>query len=170
MSMCIQHCWLYGSIMRGSRNFCQGEGGPKKTLITFFRHVVFLPFYRGESMVYFKENYLFKVPEGVQHFTGEGVQIFSRGGGVGGANVNIDFVNFQGWGSGPLDPRMRMIDPLAFTVKPIPKDRFSHAMAHFSLLERLVTLQNMIRYMILDISSGSTLYIRTGTLYEISMR
>ena len=119
-------------------------------------------------MVYFKENYIFKVPEGVQHFTEEGVQIFSGGGG--GANVNIDFVNFQGWGSGPLDPRMRMIDPLAFTVKPIPKDRFSHAMAHFSLLERLVTLQNMIRYMILDILSGSTLYIRTGTLYEISMR
>ena len=65
---------------------------------------------------------------------------------------------------------MRLIDPLAFTVKPIPKDRFSHAMAHFSLLERLVTLQNMIRYMILDILTGSTLYIRTGTLYEISMR
>ena len=117
-------------------------------------------------MVYFKENYTFKVPEGVQHFTGEGVQIFPGGGG----NVNIDFVNFQGCGSGPLDPRMRMIDPLAFTVKPILKDRFSHAMAHFSLLERLMTLQNMIRYMILDILSGSTLYIRTGTLYEISMR
>ena len=45
-------------------------------------------------MVYFKENYIFKVPEGVQHFTGEGVQIFPGGGG--GANVNIDFVNFQG--------------------------------------------------------------------------
>ena len=50
---------------------------------------------------------------------------------------------------------MRMIDPLASSVKPIPKDRFSHAMAHFVLL---VTLQNMIRYMILDILSGSTLY------------
>ena len=53
---------------------------------------------------------------------------------------------------------MRMIDPLASSVKPIPKDRFSHAMTYFSLLERLVTLQNMIRYMILDILSGSTLY------------
>ena len=74
-------------------------------------------------MVYLKENYIFKVPEGVQHFTGEGVQIFSGGGG-GEANVNIDFVNFQGLGSGPLDPRMRMIDPLAFTVKPIPKSGF----------------------------------------------
>ena len=77
-------------------------------------------------MVYFKENYIFKVPEGIQHFTGRGSKFFQGGGG---ANVNIDFVNFQGWGSGPLDPRMRMIDPLAFTVKPILKDRFSPAMA-----------------------------------------
>ena len=34
----------------------------------------------------------------------------------------------------------------------------------------IVTLQNMIRYMILDILSGSTLYILTGILSEISMR
>ena len=47
-------------------------------------------------MVYFEENYIFKVPEGVQHFTGEGVQIFPGGGG--GANVNIELVNFQGGG------------------------------------------------------------------------
>ena len=86
-------------------------------------------------MVYFKENYIFKAPEGLQHFTGEGVQIFP---GEGGANVNIELVYFQGGGgSGPLDPRMRMIDPLASSVKPIPKDRFSHAMANFSLLEQL---------------------------------
>ena len=45
----------------------------------------------------------------------------------------------MGGGSGPLDPRMLMIDPLASSLKPIPKDRFSHAMAHFPLLERLVT-------------------------------
>ena len=33
-------------------------------------------------MVYFKQNYIFlKVPEGFQHFTGEGVQIFPGGGG-----------------------------------------------------------------------------------------
>ena len=31
-------------------------------------------------MVYFKENYIFKVPDGVQHFTGELVQIFQGGG------------------------------------------------------------------------------------------
>ena len=59
-----------------------GEGGPKKNSDNVFKASAFLPFYRGESMVYFKENYIFKVPEGVQHFTGEGVQIFSgRGGG-----------------------------------------------------------------------------------------
>ena len=43
--------------------------------------------------------YFFKVPEGVQHFTGEKVQIFPGGGGGGGgrgANVNIELVNFQG--------------------------------------------------------------------------
>ena len=56
---------------------------------------------------------------------------------------------------------MRMIDPLASSVKPIPKNRFSHAMAHLPLL---------IRYMVLDILSGSTVYIRTGILSEISMR
>ena len=32
-------------------------------------------------MVYFKETIFLKVPEGVQHFTGEGVQIFLGGGG-----------------------------------------------------------------------------------------
>ena len=158
--MCIQHCWLYGSIMRGSRNFCQGEGGgPKKTLITFFRHQLFYRFTEGNQWFILRKTISLRFQRGSNILQGGG-----------GANVNIDFVNFQGWGSGPLDPRMRMIDPLAFTVKPIPKDRFSHAMAHFSLLERLVTLQNMIRYMFLDILSVSTLYIRTGTLYEISMR
>ena len=59
-----------GTFARGRR------GGPKKTLITFFRHQLV-------SMVHFKENYIFKVPEGVQHFTGEGVQIFPGGGGGG---------------------------------------------------------------------------------------
>ena len=44
----------------------------------------------------------------------------------------------------PLDPRMRIIDPLAISkskssVKSIPKNRFFHAMVHFPFLERLVT-------------------------------
>ena len=78
-------------------------------------------------MVYFKENYILRFQRGSNILQGRGSKFFQGGG----ANVDIDFVNFQGWGSGPLDPRMRMIDPLAFTVKPIPKDRFSHAMAIF---------------------------------------
>ena len=98
MGMCIQHCWLYGSIMRGSRNFRQGGGGGfrKKTLITFLRHQLF-----------------YSVKEGYEWF------ILNKYPGA--------------WGPGTLDPRMRMIDPLASSVKPIPKDRFSHAMAHFPL-------------------------------------
>ena len=34
--------------------------------------------------------------------------------------------DFPGWGggSGPLDPRMRMIDPLASSVKPIQRTGF----------------------------------------------
>ena len=35
------------------------------------------------------------------------------------------------------------------SVKPIPKDRFSYEMVHFPFVERLVTTQNMLRYMIL---------------------
>ena len=145
--------------MLGSRNFHQGGGGSEKNSDNVFRHQLFYSFTEGYQWFILRKTIYFKVPEGAQHFTGEGVPIFPRGGGGRGTNVNIELVNIQGGGgSGPLDPRMRMIDPLASSVKPIPKDRFSHAMAHFSLLERLVPLQNMIRYMVLDISSGSTLY------------
>ena len=35
-------------------------------------------------MVYFKENYIFKFPEGVQHFIVEGSKFFQGGGGGGG--------------------------------------------------------------------------------------
>ena len=153
MSMCIQHCWLYGSIMRGSRNFCQGEGGPKKTLITFFRHQLFYRFTEGNQWFILRKTIYLRFQRGSNILQGRGSKFFQGGGG----KRLYRFCEFPGVGYRPLDPRMRMIDPLAFTVKPIPKDRFSHAMAHFSLLERLVTLQNMIRYMILDILSGSTL-------------
>ena len=81
MSMCIQHCWLYGSIMRRSRNFRQGEGGGfrKKTLIMFFRHQLFYSFKEGYQWFILNKTIFFKVPEGVQRFTGKGVQM---GGGV----------------------------------------------------------------------------------------
>ena len=65
--------------------FARGRGGgSEKNSDNVFYASAFLPFHRGESMVYFKENYIFKVPEGVQHFTGEGIQIFPGGGGGGG--------------------------------------------------------------------------------------
>ena len=36
------------------------------------------------------------------------------------------------------------------SVKPILKDRFFHAMVHFPFLERIVTPQNMMRYVIMQ--------------------
>ena len=90
MSMCIQHCWLYQSIMRGSR----GGGGPKKNNSdNDFRHQLFYSFTEGYQWFILRKTILFKVPEGVQYFTGEGVQFFPGGGG---ANVNLELVNFQG--------------------------------------------------------------------------
>ena len=68
--------------MRGSRNFRQG-GGPKKARITFFRHQLFYNFTEEYQWFIIRKTIFFKVPEGVQHFTGEGVQIFFQGGGGG---------------------------------------------------------------------------------------
>ena len=55
MSLCIQHCGLYGSIMRGSRNFCHGGGDrglqaqltEKKHSDNDFLGISLLRFYRG---------------------------------------------------------------------------------------------------------------------------
>ena len=66
MSMCIQHCCLYGSFMRhGSRNFCRGGGGGgpgstdrKKNSDNVFLGISYLQFYRGGAMVYLKEDYI----------------------------------------------------------------------------------------------------------------
>ena len=126
----------------------------KKTLITFFRHQLFYSFTEGYQWFILRKTIFLRFQRGSNILQGRGSNFFQGGG----ANVNIELVNFQGGGSEPLGPRMCMIDPLASSVKPIPKDRFSYAMTYFSLLKRLVTLQNMIRYMILDILSGSTLY------------
>ena len=122
--------------------FAWGRAGPKKTLIAFFRHQFFFySFTERYQWFISRKTILFKVPEGSNILQGRGSKFFRGGGG------GFPWIS-RGRGSGPLDPRMRMIDPLTSLVKPIPKDRFSHAMAHFSLLERLVTLQNMIRCMI----------------------
>ena len=56
--------------------------GPK-TLITFFRHQFFFySFTEGYQWFILGKTIMFKVQEGVQHFTGEGVQKI-WGGGVG---------------------------------------------------------------------------------------
>ena len=84
-------------------------------------------------MVYFKENYIFKVPEGVQHFTGKGVQFFPGGGG-GGGKCLYRFCEFPGVGVRTSGSAHAYDRSTRFYSEPIPKDRFSHAMAHFSLL------------------------------------
>ena len=58
-----------------------------------------------------------------------------------------------------------MIDPLASSVKPITKDRFSHAMAHFFIARATSDTSKHD----LDILSGFYLVLHC-TLYEISMR
>ena len=144
--------------------FARGGGrGSKKILITFFRHQLFYSFTEGYQWFILRKTIFLRLQRASNILQGRGSKFFrgGGGGGGGGANVNIELVNFQGGGSGPLDPRMRMIDPLASSVKPIPKDRFSHAMANFSLLEQLVTLGTWfwIFHLVLHC-----------TLYEISMR
>ena len=100
-------------------------------------------------MVCFKETYNFKRFQ-------RGSNIFQGGGG--GQTYRIR--DFPG-GPDPLSPSG---SPHAYdksSVKPISQERFSQAMVHFSFLERLVTPQNMTRYMILRyILSGSTLNIQ----------
>ena len=74
----------------------------------------------------------------------------------------------------PLDPRMRMIDPLAilspnFQVnsKANPEGQvFFHAIVHFPFPEHLVTPQNMMRYMILQYVSGKQM-LRPRTLVRV---
>ena len=83
MSMCIQHCLLYGSIMRGSRNFRQGGGGPKKTLVTFFRHQLFYSFKEGYQWFILRKTVFLKVPGGgggSNNLQGMGSKFFQGGG------------------------------------------------------------------------------------------
>ena len=64
--------------MRGSRNFCQGLGGPGLT--TRKQHFLFLNLFYSFTMVYFKQNYNFpRFQRGSNIF--QGGSTFSRGGG-----------------------------------------------------------------------------------------
>ena len=63
--------------------FARGRGSEKKIWLRFFRHQLFYSFKEGYQWFILKKTIFFKVPEGVQHFTGEGVQIFPGWGGGG---------------------------------------------------------------------------------------
>ena len=73
-------------------------------------------------------------------------------------------MNFQG-GGGPLDPHMRMIDPLASSVKPIPKDRFSHVM-HMGQYQLLSVLSSRLSPLNIDHSRNLPVEIR-GINYTV---
>ena len=92
------------SVMRGSRNFRQGGGGPvqsdKKALTTFFVCFLVLSLFYRSQMVNFKEIY---------HFLR-----FQRG-----SNIFQRFQHFPGGGGGglghplpPLDPHLSVHDQM----------------------------------------------------------
>ena len=78
----LTHYYILNSI-RGSRNFRQeglGQSDKKSSDNVFFSPQLILQKSNGQ----FQRNLtFFKVPEGVQHFPGGGVQLFSGGGGGG---------------------------------------------------------------------------------------
>ena len=83
MSMCIQQCWRYGSIMRGSRNFRQGGGGggsEKKPLITSFSYQLFYSFTEGYQWLILRKTIFLRFHRGSNILQGRG-RNFSRGGG-----------------------------------------------------------------------------------------
>ena len=86
--------WKYHAQIR---EFSPGGRGVRKNSDNVFKHQLFYSFTEGYQWFILRKTIFFKVPEGIQHVTGEGVQIFPGGGG-GGANVNIELVNFQGGG------------------------------------------------------------------------
>ena len=73
--------------------FTRGEGVRKKS-DNVFRHQLFYSLTEGYQWFILRKTIFFKVPEGVQHFTEEGVQIFP-GWWVGGGQMLIELVNFQ---------------------------------------------------------------------------
>ena len=76
------------TIMRGSRNFCQGGGGcPGPTARKQLRQVSFNFFFSPKLISQFLVV-SFLGGGGVQHFSG-GVQLFSEGGGEGGLNADL---------------------------------------------------------------------------------
>ena len=90
MSMCIQHCWLYDSIMRGSRNFRQGEEGQKKNSDNVFRHQLFYSLKEGYQWFILNKTIFFIGSRGVPTFyRGAGPNFSGGGGGGGGGQMLI---------------------------------------------------------------------------------
>ena len=142
--------------------FARGEGGSEKTLITFLG-ISFFSFKEGYQCFILNKTIFLRFQRGSNILQGRGSKFF---GGGGGANVNIELVNFQGGGSRNSGSAHAYDRSTCFFSEANPERQVFSCNGSFSI----VTLQNMIRYMILDILSGSTLYIRTGILSKISMR
>ena len=107
--------------MRGSRNCCHGEGRGVQAQLTEKKNSESSAFYNFTegSNSYFKENYnVLRFQRGSIIFQGRGVQNFP---GMWGPNANFyrtyRICDFPGGGAPhtPLDPHMRMIDPLAIS-------------------------------------------------------
>ena len=75
-------------------NSPEGRGVGKKTLITFFRHQLFYSFKEGYQCFILKKTIFLRFQRGSNILQGRD-PIFSGGEG-GGANDNIELVNFQG--------------------------------------------------------------------------
>ena len=133
-----------------------GRAVRKKNSDNVFRHQLFYSFTEGYQWFILRKTIFFKVPEGIQYFTGEGVHFFPGGGG---ANLNIELVNFQGGGGLRSSGFTHAYDrSTCFFSEANPERQVFSCNGLFFIAQRLVTLQNTIRYMILDILSGSTLY------------
>ena len=100
-------------------------------------------------MVYFKQNYIFlRFQRGSNILQERGSKYF-RGGGGGGANVNIELVNFRGGGGRNSGSTHAYDRSTCFFSEANPERQVFSCNGSFSI----VALHNMIRYMILDISS-----------------
>ena len=130
-----------------------GEGVKKKTLITFFRHQLFSSFTEGYQWFILRKTIFLRLQRASNILQGRGSKFFRGGGGGGGANVNIELVNFQGGvrTSGSAHAYDRST---CFFSEANPERQVFSCNGQFFIARAT----SDIRYMILDISSGSTLY------------
>ena len=72
--------WKYHARIQEFSPGVGGEGGSEKNSDDVFRNQLFYSFTDGYQWFILRKTIFFKVPEGIQHVTGEGLN-FSRGGG-----------------------------------------------------------------------------------------